>query len=246
MDGIYLPPPPELKTQEIELVAADSKIDISTLLTGYPVFQNRTGSLTYYLLEPADYDSFANVGGTQNVDDFPSAYDVYTQLMCDLHGQYGKMYFEDDPEWEYEGRFTIDSFDFDLRRSVTINYDVKPYKMKREVSSYTLNGLGGDPITWNYYPSSGGLTPSELGYRPTNPSITITGLQSDETCKIRIWKPDSAGNYTAATQYYIDRIIGGNETNKVYAEFLFYKNCRFCFLGPSGSSATFTFNQGRF
>ena len=247
VDGIYLPPPPSLKETTIDLKAADGSIDISTLLTGYPVFSNRTGSLSYYLLEPTDYDCYADVGGSNNPDDRPSAYEVFSQIMADIHGQYGKMYFEDDPLWEYEGRFTVESYDTtQLRRNIVINYNVSPYKLRREATSYTLNGLGGDPAVWNYYPASGGLTPSELGYKPTNPAITITGLPSATTCKIRIWKPSSNGTYVAGDQYYIDRTLGPDISNKVYAEFLFYKNCRFCFLGPEGSSATFTYNQGRF
>jgi len=247
VEGIYLPPPPDLKTTTIELKAADGKIDISTLLTGYPTFNNRTGTLSYFVLDPYDYDSFAEVGGSFNPDDYPSDYDVFTQIMNDLHGQYGKMVFEDDPLWEYEGRFTISGFDSNqIRKNIQINYDVKPYKLKRESTSITVNGAGGDPLEWTVYPSSGDLGPDQLGYCPTNPRITVSGLSDDTTCRIRIWKPSDSGTYIANEKYYTDRVIGPNVSNQTFAELLFYKRCRLCVLGPSTASVTFAFNQGRF
>ncbi|MBO7449028.1 MAG: hypothetical protein J6U54_01555 [Clostridiales bacterium] len=247
VDGIYLPPPPNQKITTIDLKAADSNIDISTMLTGYPVFENRTGDLDYYILEPTDYEAYAEVGGTQNVGDWPTPYEIFSQILGDIHGQSGSMYFEDDPLWEYRGRFHVSSFETNgLRRRVNISYDVKPYKYLRGTpTSYTVvstNVSGETPTIWNY---TGALTPTELGIMPNNPSVTINDLPSGSTCKIRIWKPDASGNYTAGSQYYIDKEIG-TVTNQTWAEFLFYRNCKLCFLGPADSSATFTFTPGRF
>lgn len=241
VEGIYLPAPPELKTSTIELKAADGKIDISTLLTGYPVFNNRSGELNYYILNPTDYEAYAEVGGTQNPDDLPTPYDVFSQIMCDLHGQYGKMYFEDDPLWEYEGRFTVSSYDTNqLRRNVQIKYDVKPYKIKRQSYSVTLNPLAAD--TWAYTD----LEEDTLGYMPNNPAVTVAGLGSEETGTVRILFPGSGQNPYSNPARTIDHVTGVNITNKTWADFLFYRKARLAYKGPTTSSATFTFNQGRF
>lgn len=242
VDGIYLPPPPELKVTTIDLKAADGKIDISTLLTGYPVFNNRTGSLTYYILNPYDYSEYAEVGGTYSLDDFPSAYDIFSQVMADIHGQYGKMYFEDDPDWEYEGRFTVSEYaTTEIRRSITINYDVKPYKIKRgEPTSISLTSLSADVWAYN------DLEPDILGYMPNNPAVTITGLQDGDVGTVRILYPSSGQNPYSDPARTIDISTGVNVTDKTWANFLFYKRARLAYKGPAGSSATFKFNQGRF
>lgn len=233
VEGIYLPPSPEQKITTIDLKASNGTIDISTLLTGYPVFNNRQGDLQYYILEPSDYGSFAEVGGTQNIEDLPSAYEVYSQILEDIHSTTGTMYFEDDPQWEYKGKFTVTSFStVGLRRNVTIHYEVYPYKYYREQSTYTIDGAGAE--TWQYIT----LGKDELGTMPNNPIVTVAGLGSDVTGTSCIWYPP----YTQSSRR-IEKTTG-NITFKA-ADFLFYKEAKLGFAGPVGSSATFSFYKGR-
>lgn len=233
VEGIYVPDPPEQKVTTIDLKAANGLIDVSTLLTGYPVFNNRQGDLQYYILEPSDVAMYAEVGGSQNNLDYPSAYEAYSMLLNDIHGQTGTMFFEDDPLWEYKGKFTVTSFVTNaLRRTVIIHYEVAPYKTKRTATTKSISGTG----SFSYLT----LGPDELGTMPNNPIVTISGLPSATTCQVQIVYPPYTN--TAKT---ITKTIGVN-TSVRYADFLFYKNAKLGFNGPSGSTATFTFNPGRF
>lgn len=242
VDGIYLPPPPEQKITTIDLKTGDGVVDVSTILTGYPVFNNRSGSLKYYLLEPSDIAQYAEVGGSQNINDMPSAYDVYSQIMADIHGQSGEMFFEDDPNWVYKGRFSVNAFEFAVRRAITINYNVQPYKIARTAyTSRQFVGLG--ESSWDYID----LTPAQLGYMPVNPKVTITGnFSPGDSVKVQIMYPP----YGGSSPKTITKTLTTTYTNQQWPEFIAYKNARFAFQASSDSGknfkAVFSFNQGRF
>lgn len=234
VDGIYLPPPPEQKITTIDLKTGNGVLDTSTLLTGYPIFQNRGDQLRYYILEPWEIKEITGVDV-----DYPDANTMYSILLNDLHATKGTMIFEDDPDYYYEGKFYVSSFDTNtFRRMVVIRYEVKPYKMKTTATTYVLNGLGSS--TWAY---TGALTESDLGTMPLNPVVTITGtFSTNETVTVKIQTPDESGSYTNAGEQI--KVIN-DAGNYRWADFLIYKKAKLCFLGASDKSVTWTFNQGR-
>ena len=110
--------PPKPKVQYVDIPGADGSIDITESLAGRPVFEDREGSLDFIVLN--DF----------NVDNYNYNWiDVYTSIMQYLHGRRMKMILEDDPNYYYDGRFTVNSWKSDQNNStITIDYRVSPYK----------------------------------------------------------------------------------------------------------------------
>ena len=106
--------PPRQKTQYLDIPGADGVLDVSEALTGYPVFENREGSLEFIVYN--DYQSYRWQM-------------VYETISNYLHGQRMRAILEDDPNYFYEGRFQVDKWSSEKDYSrITINYTVKPYK----------------------------------------------------------------------------------------------------------------------
>jgi len=110
--------PPAQKTKILEIPGGDGVIDLSQALTGYPVYQNRTGSMEFIVM-----------------NGFKAWYMAYSDIMDYLHGQTMRAILEDDPEHFYEGRFAINSWKSEKDWSrIVIDYDVGPYKWSTESS----------------------------------------------------------------------------------------------------------------
>ena len=114
--------PPAQKVKTLDIPGGDSVIDLSTALTGYPVFQNRTGSFEFIIpngFEPWEAGTIEKMHWNE----------VYSDIMDYLHGQTLRAVLEDDPEYFYEGRFTVKDWKSQKDWSrITISYDVGPYK----------------------------------------------------------------------------------------------------------------------
>lgn len=234
IEGPYIPTPPEQKRTTIDLKTGNGVMDISTLLTGYPIFQNRSGSMTFYVLD--EYD-LAEYTSSTIVPKTP--YEVLSEIMNDIHGQEGTMYFEDDPLWEYRGTFSVPNpIEYDIRRKVTINYDVYPYKIKRAAETITLSGNGD---TWAH---TNDLFEDTLGYMPLNPTITVR-LESGAT-----W-PSGQYALAAITKYPYNGVSNAIQ-KKIYepgtyqwADLMAVRKGRFYFKAPAGIIADWSFKQGR-
>lgn len=107
---LFNPPPQKVKT--LDIPGGDGVIDLSQSLTGYPVYQNRTGSIEFIVM-----------------NDFKPWHMAYSDIMDYLHGQTMRAVLEDDPEYFYEGRFTVNAWRSEKDWSrIVIDYDVGPYK----------------------------------------------------------------------------------------------------------------------
>lgn len=107
---LFNPPPQKVKT--LDIPGGDGVIDLSQALTGYPVYQNRTGSIEFIVM-----------------NDFKPWHMAYSDIMDYLHGQTLRAVLEDDPEYFYEGRFSVNAWKSEKDWSrIVINYDVGPYK----------------------------------------------------------------------------------------------------------------------
>lgn len=107
---VFNPPPQKVKT--LDIPGGDGVLDLSTALTGYPVYQNRTGSIEFIVM-----------------NDFKEWYNAYSDIMDYLHGKTMRATLEDDPEYFYEGHFTVNSWKSQKDWSrITIDYSVGPYK----------------------------------------------------------------------------------------------------------------------
>ena len=119
--------PPKPKYVEIDIPGSDGTIDLSTVLTGDIVYENRTGSWEFVVMNEKP----------------ETWYDLYSSIMGFLHGSKVKIFLEEEPEYYFEGRCDIDEWASDPDYSrITINYNVYPYKLHttEEYINYISNG----------------------------------------------------------------------------------------------------------
>lgn len=104
--------PPEVKTNYIEVPGANGVLDYTEALTGYPTYNNRTGEIEFIVANGYwDWDV------------------AYSTIMNYLHGRRMKAVLEDDKAFYYEGRFSVNQWtSYKGWSTITINYDVYPYK----------------------------------------------------------------------------------------------------------------------
>ena len=107
--------PPDVKTNYVDIPGADGHIDLSEALSGEPLYKNRSGSTTFYVMN--GYKPWEH---------------IYSEIMNYLHGQKMQVYLEDDPFYYYEGRFSVNTWRSEKSRSeIVIDYNVAPYKLYR-------------------------------------------------------------------------------------------------------------------
>lgn len=107
--------PPEEKTNYIDVPGRNGVLDLSTALTGYPVYKNRTGTIEFIFMP--GYKPW-------NM--------LYAEVMNYLNGQILNVYLEDDPGWYYHGKFQVSKWDSKndgTGSRITLEYDLDPYKI---------------------------------------------------------------------------------------------------------------------
>ncbi len=110
--------PPEVKRVELDIPGGDGVIDLTSSLTGYPVYKNRTGTFEFYVMN--GYGNWAQ---------------RYSEIMNYLHGRRMRAILEDDKHYFYDGRYTVDNWAPEKDRSkIVIGYNVNPYKWSIESS----------------------------------------------------------------------------------------------------------------
>lgn len=103
--------PPAVKVKQVDLPGCYGILDLSTVLTGYPLYSNRTGSLEFIVRPDRSFE------GTKMT------------VMNYLHGQSMNMYLDDDPDHYYTGIFTVTGLKADSKiNGITINYDLYPFR----------------------------------------------------------------------------------------------------------------------
>lgn len=113
--------PPEQKVVNIDLPGTSGLIDLSTTLTNFPLFQNRTGSIEFIVM-----------------NDYGEWYERYSEIMDYLHGKTIKAVLDDDVEFYYEGRFFVEDWTSNndgTWSTIKIGYSVYPYKLRHQSST---------------------------------------------------------------------------------------------------------------
>lgn len=104
--------PPPVKSNYVEIPGGDGLLDLTTAMTGKPLYNNRTGNWSFIV---------------QN--GFKDWTALYSEIMVYLHGQKLRAILEDDPAYYYEGRFSVNQWKSDPQWSrIIIDYNVGPYK----------------------------------------------------------------------------------------------------------------------
>lgn len=144
--------PPAQKVKTIDIPCGDGVLDLSTALTGYPVYQNRTGQIEFIVM-----------------NDFKPWQVAYSDIMDYLHGQTMRATLEDDPEYFYEGRFTVNAWKSQKDWSrIVIDYNVGPYKWAH------LTSL--DEWLWDPFNFQNGVIRAKF-FKNINVSTTVNTLQ---------------------------------------------------------------------
>lgn len=150
--------PPPKKENTLDIAGSFGITDLSTILTGYPIYSNRTGSLGDFMLLYPEYASTIEENRTiinRNIRTDPqiSRYvwlDRYNALVNDLNGKPHKIMladgmYEDDEIgketwWYYYGYLTVKNFTpGDKYSTVSIDYNLDPFRysyLKRSELTY--------------------------------------------------------------------------------------------------------------
>lgn len=127
---------PNVKTNYVDIPGGDGVLDLTTVLTGRPVYGNRQGSFEFLVM-----------------NDYGEWYDRYSDIATYLHGKEFRAILDDDPDYYYEGRFSVNEWKSDKDWSrITINYNVGPYK--RSILSIGDKWLW-DPFVFETYEEDG-------------------------------------------------------------------------------------------
>ena len=160
--------PPGVKTKQVDIPGANGVLDMTTILTGFPTYSNRTGTLDF-ILAPGR-GSFEN---------------VKSEVMSYLHGKRMKLYLEDDPDHYYYGTFSVNSLKSDARTNgLSIGYDLYPFRKDILASNEAwkwdpFNFETGVIRSWSSITVSGSLTLTIKDCEePVTPSITASAAMT--------------------------------------------------------------------
>lgn len=114
---------PSVKTSYISLPGGDGSLDLTEVLAGRPTYERRTGSWEFIVMN--DYGDWAY---------------RYSTIMEYLQGKEHVIIFDDDPNYFYKGRLSVNEWRSEPYYSrIVINYNVDPYK--RDVDGFGANWL---------------------------------------------------------------------------------------------------------
>lgn len=104
---------PTTKTEHVEIAGSDNALDLTEVLTGYPLFNSRQGSLKFRF-----------------IDNGIPVRSRFNNLKNFLHGKYMRMEVEDEPEYYYMGRWHVGNFEPKNGNwgEVTLSYVLDAYK----------------------------------------------------------------------------------------------------------------------
>lgn len=124
--------------ETIDLPGRNGRLDLSEVLTGHLLYSNRTGSWDFMVMN--DYPDYNWV----KVRDSMASY---------IHGKKHTIILEDDPDWYYEGRLTFDYAPDNNWSTVSIGYDLCPFKRQIAI-----------PASYQNISVSGSKTVTVVGY----------------------------------------------------------------------------------
>lgn len=164
---------PEPKKTVVDIPGGQGSLDLSEVLTNYPTYQNRSGSISFHVLN--------GYGEWQ---------ERYQEIANYLHGQMNTMILEDDPDYYYQGRFTATwtSPNDGTWSNVEIGYEVEPFKYSIDLETVPFTTVTDDvfELTLDISPLSMPIVP-EFIIDPMNAtSLAITlenpeiGLETDD------------------------------------------------------------------
>ncbi len=159
---------PKVKTQATDLPAAHGQLDYTGYLLSEVPYGQRTGSWTFAVRARSTWAS------------------VYSSLANYLHGQRHTVILEDDPDYQYVGRLTLNPWSSkEAWSEITIDYDLDPFKYSATASDETewlWDDLFTDCIRYGRFTVNGTKHRNIInnGLRPAVPTFTCTASMTVE------------------------------------------------------------------
>ena len=114
--------PPKPKTKLVQVPGSDVVIDLTETLTGNVHYEPRTIKCEFWV-----------------VDGRLKWSAVYSSILDELHGKRLQIIMDDDPNYYYIGRVSVDSWESEQAAStIVITAEVEPYKHSRYGSEVRL------------------------------------------------------------------------------------------------------------
>lgn len=122
--------PPSFKSNYIDVPGANGSIDASTTILTYPRY-NQDGSIAASTVSES-YPTYNNRTGSIEfyvMNDYGEWYNRFSEAMDYLHGQKVKIILEDEPDYYYQGRMTVNQWRSEKDWSkIVLDYNVAPFK----------------------------------------------------------------------------------------------------------------------
>lgn len=207
---------PEPKVTTVDIPGGQGILDLSEVLTNYPLYGNRSGSLSFNVLN--GYGDWK---------------DRHQEIANYIHGKNLTMSLEDDPDWYYEGRFKFawESPNDGTWSRVTIDYDLDPFKYSSDI--YTTSVTTGNNATKEVtIPFNGTSMPviAFINVPTMNATSLIFSLSNPE---LKIGYDDYSEEVGIAGTTFLYTLplsnMSGSNTNKIKVK-------------ANGNSTTFTIN----
>ena len=113
---------PKPKTSLVEIKGADGVLDLSEVLTGDILYNNRTITLTFEMMHDTDY------------------YDLISDISNYLHGRIVTITLTNDEDYYYVGRASINKWQCVKRKgTIVITVDAEPYKYSVTETTMIVN-----------------------------------------------------------------------------------------------------------
>ena len=118
----------QVSTNFVSVPGRDGSFDMTEFLMNRPTYSDRSGSWEFYVDNDHEYWET-----------------IRRKIMSFLHGNRMKAVLEDDPDWYWEGRFSVGNWDSEASHSkITINYVMSPYKRR-------IREEGNQDIVWDNF-----------------------------------------------------------------------------------------------
>ena len=120
---IFAPPSP--KTNYIDIPISNGSLDYTELIDGKVFYENRKGSIEFLVLTGNTYAT------------------IYSQVLAHFHGQVMNVVLDDDPDYFYKGRFSVNTWHSkEGASSIVLDYNLDPYK-------YSVDSTGEIDWLWD-------------------------------------------------------------------------------------------------
>lgn len=149
---------PAPKLNMVDIPGASGKLDLTYVLTKYPLYDNRTGSINFAVLN--EHPGYRWI-------------DIYNMIAKSINGKRVRAYLEDDLDYYYEGHWRIGNWTSNNNGSwsdISIEYEVDPYKYYKTDKAFTKYG--------SEQSKQFIFTSNDIGSMPVVPSITVSNTDS--------------------------------------------------------------------